>query len=88
MVYEKQRHFCASLRRKCMKIYLKKLTEKGLAINKSFWKFMKPFLTNKGFIDVTLMSEEKQLTKLFDSYYINILEKDSGTTPKIFGTNF
>ena len=84
MAYEKQRHFCASLRRKCMKIYLKKLTEKGLAINKSFWKFMKPFLTNKGFIDVTLMSEEKQLTKLFDS----ILEKDSGTTPKIFGTNF
>ena len=34
-----------------------KLTEKGLTTDKSFWKFMKPFLTNKGFIgnnDITL----------------------------------
>ena len=49
MGYKKQRNFCVSLRRKCMKNYLKKLTEKGLTTNKSFWKFMKPFLTNKGF---------------------------------------
>ena len=78
-----------------MKNYLKILTEKGLTTNKSFWKFMKPFLTNKGFTennDVTLIhqnkiiSDEKQLTKLFNSYYINIFEKSSGT--KTFGTNF
>ena len=49
MVYKKQRNFCVSLRKKCMKNYLKN-TEKGLTTNKSFWKFMKPFLTNKGFI--------------------------------------
>ena len=74
-----------------------KLTEKGLTTNKSFWKFMKPFLTNKGFIwnnDITLIhknkiiSDEKQLTKLFNSYYINIVEKSSHTEPKTFGTNF
>ena len=74
---------------------LKKLTEKGLTTNKSFWKFMKPFLTNKGFTgnnDITLIhqnkiiSDEKQLTKLFNSYYINIVEKSSDT--KTFGTNF
>ena len=41
MAYKKQRNFCVSLRRKCMKNYLKKLTEKGLTTNKSFWKFMK-----------------------------------------------
>ena len=78
-----------------MKNYLKKLTEKGLTTIKSFWKFMKPFLTNKSFTvnnDVTLIhqnkiiSDEKQLTKLFNSYYINIVEKSSYT--KIFGTNF
>ena len=78
-----------------MKNCLKKLPEKGLTSNKSFWKFMKPFLTNKGFIgnnDITLThqnkitSDEKQLTKLFNSYYINIVEKSSGS--KTFGTNF
>ena len=81
-----------------MKNYLKKLTEKEffLTTNKSFWKFMKLFLTNKGFIgndDITLIhknkiiSDRKQLTKLFNSYYINIVEKSSGSKPKIFGAN-
>ena len=72
MAYKKQRNFCVSLGRKCMKNYLKKLTEKGLTTNKSFLKFMKPFLTNKDLIgndDVTLfikiVSDEKHLTKLF-----------------------
>ena len=58
---------------------------------------MKPFLTNIGFIgnnDITLIhknkiiSDEKQLTKLFNSYYINIVEKSSGTKPKTFGPHF
>ena len=95
MAYKKQINFCISLRRKCMKNYLKKLTEKDLTTNKCFWKFMKPFLTNKGFTgnnDITLIhqnkiiSDEKQLTKLFNSYYINIVEKSSDT--KTFSTNF
>ena len=78
-----------------MKDYLKKLTKKGLSTNKSFWKFMKPFLINQGFTgnnDITLIhqkkiiSNEKQLTKLLNSYYINIVEKSSDT--KTFGINF
>ena len=53
--------------------------EKGLTTNKSFWNFIKPLITNKGSIgsnDTTLfykskiISDEKQLTKLFNSYYI------------------
>ena len=28
------------------------------------------------------------MTGLFNSYYINIVEKSSGTKPKAFGTNF
>ena len=62
MAYKKQRNFCVSLRRKCMKNYLKKLTEKGLTTNKSFWKFMKPFLTNKSFTgnnNITLIHKKK-----------------------------
>ena len=57
---------------------------------------MKPCLRNKGFIesnDITfnknkIMSNAKELTKLFNGYYINIVEKGSGTIPKIFDTNF
>ena len=50
MAYKKQINFCVSLRRKCLKNYLKKLSKKGLKTNKGFWKFTKPLLTNKGFI--------------------------------------
>ena len=72
-----QRNFCVSFRRKCMKNYLQRLTEKSLTTNRSFWKFIKPFLTNKGFIgnnDIALIhknkiiSDEKQLTKLFNNF--------------------
>ena len=96
MAYKKQTNFCVSLGRKYMKSYLKKLMQKGLTANKSFWKFMKPFLTNKCFAgnsDITLIhrqkniSDEKQMIKLFNSYYINIVEKNRGTKPKTFGTN-
>ena len=58
MAYKKQINFCISLKRKCRKDYLKKLTKKGLTSNNSFWKFMNPFLTSKGFIrnnDITLL---------------------------------
>ena len=58
---------------------------------------MKAFLTNKGFIgknDTTfihknkIISDEKQLTKLFNSFFINVAEKSSRTKPKTFGINF
>ena len=50
MAYKRQINFRVSLKRKRMKNSFKKLTEKGLTANKSFWKFMKPFLTNQGLI--------------------------------------
>ena len=59
--------------------------------NKSFWKFIKPFLTNKGFIggnDITLVkndvvtTEEKALARTFNKNYINIVEISSGNPPK------
>ena len=35
-----------------------------------------------------IMIDKKQLTKLFNSYYINIAEKSSGAKPETFGINF
>ena len=66
-----------------MKNHLKKLMQTVLTTNKSFWKFIKPFLTNKSFKennDVTLIhknkiiSNETLLTKLFNNI-IKILLK-------------
>ena len=97
MTYKKQINLCVPFIRTCMKNYLIKLTQKSLTTNKSIWKFIKTFLTNKGFIgnnELTIIyknkiiSDEKQLTELFNSYCLNIVEKSSGTTPKTFSINF
>ena len=89
--YKKQRNKCVSLRRKCIKQHLAKITEKGITISKEFWNFIKPFLTNKGFSknnDITLknkkeiITDEKKLANLFNSHYINIVEISSGIKPE------
>ena len=56
LAYKKQRNICVSLGRKS----LESIMEKGIN-NNSFWKFMKHFLTNKGFIgtnDITLVEND------------------------------
>ena len=63
--YKKQRYICISLRKKSLKKHLKRVTEKGINTKKSFWKFLKPFLTKKGFIG---------------SKYITLVENDVVTT--------
>ena len=93
LAYKKQRNICVSLRRKPLKKHLKSITEKGINTNKSFWKFIKPFLTNKGFIrsnDITLVennvvtTDGKTLSSTFNKHYINIVEISSGKPQKIF----
>ena len=45
--YKNQRDKCVSLRRQCAKQHLTKITKKGVATNKEFRNFIKPFLANK-----------------------------------------
>ena len=89
--YKKQRNNRVSLRRQCIKQHLAKITEKGIATNKEFWNFIKPFLTNKGISknnDINLknkkeiITDEKNLADLFNSHYINIVEISSGIKPE------
>ena len=35
---------------KNIKRYVDKISKKGIETNKSFWNFIKPFMTNKGMI--------------------------------------
>ena len=48
-----------------------KTSEKGIETNKSFWNFIKPFMTNKEVIainDITLIERENVIT---DEYEIS-----------------
>ena len=45
LAYKKQTNICVSLRRKSLKKHLESFKEKGINTNKSFWIFIKPFLT-------------------------------------------
>ena len=61
LAYKKERNTCVLLRRKSLKKHLKSITDKGISNNKSFWKFIESFLTNKGFIvsnDITLVEND------------------------------
>ena len=58
------------------------MTKMGIITNKNFWTFIKPFLTNKAFLennDITRLKEnkvitsERELAKAFNEYYINIV---------------
>ena len=89
--HKKQRNICMSLCRKSLKKHLKNITEKEISNNKSFWKFIKPFLTNKGFIgskDITLVendvvtTNEKTFASKFNKHYINIVEIIGAKPPK------
>ena len=73
-----------------MKMYLNKLAADGIVTNKSFWKFINPFLKNKSCHaqnDIMLIqndeiiTEEKDLVEIFNKHYINIVEKSSGIKP-------
>ena len=84
--FKRQRNYCVSLRRKNLTSFHNNITKRGIATNKSFWTFNKPFLKNKGFLendDITLIEEnkvitsERELAKTFNEHYINIVEKGS-----------
>ena len=81
--YEKQRNLSVSQRKKT-KSFFKNVTKRGITTNRNLWTFIKPFLTNEGFLEknnITLIEENKVITvkrepeKNFNKHYINIVEK-------------
>ena len=78
------------MRKKAIKQHFKQATENGLVSNRAFWNLVKPFLSNKGGLagsDISLIknnaivTEDKELTEIFNDHYINIVEKSSGVKP-------
>ena len=88
--FKKQRNKCVSIRRKAIKNHFKKATENGLLSNQAFWDLVKPFLSNKGALvgsDIsivkndTIITDDQELSELFNEYYVNIVENTSGKKP-------
>ena len=88
--FKRQRNKCVSLRKKAIKQHFKQATENGLVSNRAFWNLVKPFLSNKGGLagsDISLVknneivTDDQQLTEIFNDHYINIVEKSSGVKP-------
>ena len=93
--YKNQRNKCVKIRRKSIKRYMDKVSEKGIKTNKSIWNFVKLFMTNKGMVarnDITLIEgenviiDEYEISQAFNKYYINIVEKSCGNKPNTIGT--
>ena len=47
LAYNKQRNYCVSLIRQTKRDYYNNLDHENISDNKSFWKYIKPFLTDK-----------------------------------------
>ena len=62
----------------------------GVQTNNGFWKLIKPILTNKEFLENAevmltendkLVTEEKELLRIFNDHYINIVERSCRIKP-------
>ena len=71
-------------------MYFNNATKTGIQTNKDFRKLIKPFLTNKRFLENAeivlaekdeIVTEEKELARIFNGHYINIVERSCGTKP-------
>ena len=62
--YNKQRNYCVSLLRKSKKSYFENLDEKKITDSKTFWKTVKPYLSDKTISGdkITLIENEDLLS--------------------------
>ena len=92
LAYKKQINLYVPIRWKSITNYLNKLSDKGVEANKSFWKFIEPYLTNKGTLadsdcDIIIVDGKKKISdnfeiaNIFSNHYINTVETNSGFGP-------
>ena len=75
--------FCVKLLKKAKKEYFSNLDINQLNDNKTFWKTIKPFFSDKGINSLKLMlienytvvTEETDLVEIINDYFINITDK-------------
>ena len=66
IAYNKQRNFCTSLLRRTKKEYYSKLNPKHISDNKTFWKIVKPFFSEKSVTtDKITIIDDNEMIKMF-----------------------
>ena len=79
-LYQKQRNYCFSILRKTIKGYFQKLDIKETGDNKTFWKTVQPYFSDKGnkpskttlVENNIIIANEKRFEDLMNKYFINI----------------
>ena len=88
LLFKTQRNECVLLRRKRIKTF--KMLQRKVT-NKSFRKFVRPFLTNKNchtqndiilIDDGKVIVDEHELVETFNDHYVNIVGKFSEEKPR------
>ena len=86
--------FCNKSTKSVKKAYFHKVTGKGFVNNRAYWNTVKSFLTNKGFLTNEaiaienkgkIVTDKSKLFNLFNSHYVNIVEKTPGCPSEIEG---
>ena len=86
-IHKKQRNKCTSLRRKAINVYFNNVMKTGVQTNWDFWKLIKSYLTNKGFLEIAeitlgeknkMETKSKEFLRIFNDHYINIVECSCG----------
>ena len=91
--YTKQRNYCVSLLRKAKTQYYRNLNEKHFTDNKTFWKIVKPFLSNKitSKEKITLIekneivSNDESTAQVLNTFFSNVV--GSLNIPEYFTNN-
>ena len=78
--YSKQRHYCVSLLRRTKRNYCCSLDAKSVTGNKTFWRTVKPFLSDKTpfnakitLIDGTVISSDNEIANVLNTFLSNIV---------------
>ena len=83
LLYKKQRNFCVNLLKRVKKDYYNNLDTNIFKDNKTFWKIIKPFFSDKqkhiqkDFILIEkdeVISEEEEVAEKMNNYFANVIE--------------
>ena len=94
LALQKAKNYCNNLSKSTKRKYFEKVTKKCFVNNRAFWNTVKPFLTNKGFLtndniviknNDEIITNKNEIVELFNSHYVNIVEKTSGFPPETEG---
>ena len=78
--YKAQKNFCTNLLRKTKRNYFSNLNLKKICDNKTFWKKVKPYFSEKGIPTNKIslvennkpISDEQEISKIFNKYFVNM----------------